>query len=270
MEHFYSNSDSDTYSEFILLKLHAKQFSAIPIGKKNKMQSLMPEFFLLLGIDFFLATSLLTCIFDKHFSDRLSYLYQLAALGGFGQLLVSREFMAFFPDYMRFWFSLMYLTVAVANIAALNAYLYFYKKTKTIAKLFSIIATAPTLAITAMFLYNYAAEATHPIILLPQLPLDLMFLSVFAFDTLVVSVSTYVLIKPKWWQIATPAAALLIGATAFVSLKPALGEAAFIAGAIYVYIILGIACVGVLGAGLYVLLRFWLEKQKTKGGEMTK
>jgi hypothetical protein len=224
----------------------------------------MPEFFMLLGIDFFLAMSLLTCIFDKHFPDKLAYLYQLVALAGFGQLLVTREFSASFPNYMRFWYSFIYLTIAVANIAALNAYLLFYKKAKTIAKLFSIIATAPTFIISTIFLYNYATEATHPIIPLPQLSLDLMFLGVFTFDTIVVSISIYALIKPKWWQITLPTTALLIGATAFASAKPTLGEAAFIAGAIYIYIILGIACVGVLGASLYVLLRFWLEKQKEK------
>ncbi len=95
-----------------------------------------------------------------------------------------------------------------------------------------------------------------------------MFITVFAFDTLVVNVSIFALIRPKWWQIAVPSIALLAGATAFVAMKPTFGETAFIAGAIYIYIILGIACVGVLGAGLYVLLRFWWEKQKGKGGEM--
>ncbi|MDH5447899.1 MAG: hypothetical protein OEY24_01925 [Candidatus Bathyarchaeota archaeon] len=230
----------------------------------------MPEFFMLLGIDFFLATSLLTCIFDKYFPDKLAYLYQLVALAGFGQLLVTREFMASFPDYMRFWYSFIYLIIAVTNIAALNVYLFFYKKTMTIAKLFSIVATAPAFIISTMFLYNYAVEAPHAIIPLPQLPLDLMFISVFAFDTIVVSVGIYALIKPKWWQITIPSAALLIGATAFVSIKPTLGESAFIVGAIYVYIILGIACVGVLGASVYVLLRFWRDIQRKKGGEITK
>jgi hypothetical protein len=83
----------------------------------------MPEFFMLLGIDLFLATSLLTCVLDNYFPDKLAYLYQLIALAGFGQLLVTREFLTTFADYMRFWYSIIYLTVAVANIAALNAYL---------------------------------------------------------------------------------------------------------------------------------------------------
>ncbi len=225
---------------------------------------------MLLGIDFFLATSLLTCIFDKHLPDKLAYLYQLVALAGFGQLLVTREFIVSFDDYMRFWYSMIYLVIAVGNIAALNAYLFFYKKAKTIGKLYSIIATAPALVITTMFLCNYAAEAAHPIIPIPQMPLDTMFLSVFIFDTIVISGSIYALIKPKWWQIAAPISALLIGATVFVYMKPVLGESAFIAGAVYVYIILGIACVGVLGAGLYVLLRFYRENKKMEGGEILK
>jgi hypothetical protein len=230
----------------------------------------MPEFFMLLGIDFFLAISLLTCIFDRYFPDKLAYLYQLVALAGFGQLLVTRGFMSSFADYMRFWYSFIYLAISVVNIAILNAYLLFYKKAKTIGKIFSIVATAPTLIISIMFLSNYAIEASHPIVALPQVPLTLMFISVFAFDTLVVSVGVYALIRPKLWQLVLPAVALLIGGAAFVSVKPMLGEASFIAGAIYIYILLGIACVGVLGAGVYVLLRFWLEKRKKKGGEILK
>ncbi len=225
---------------------------------------------MLLGIDLLLATSLLTCILDQHFPEKLAYLYQLMALAGFGQLLVTREFLTSFADYMRFWYSVIYLTIAIANIAALNAYLYFYKKKRMMAKLFSAIATVPSLTISVMFIHNYAVAASHPIIQLPQLSLDLMFMSIFVFDILVVSVSIYALIKPKWWQVAIPTLAILIGATAFVSLKPAIGETAFIAGAIYIYITLGIACVGVLGAGFYVLLRFWLEKQRMKRGDVAK
>ncbi|MGQ9625259.1 MAG: hypothetical protein ACUVT9_07840, partial [Candidatus Bathycorpusculaceae bacterium] len=89
---------------------------------------LQPEFFALLGIDLFLAISLLTCLLDRHFPWQLPYVYQLAALAGFGQLLVSREFVASFGEYMRFWYSLLYLVVALANIVAVNVYLGVMKK----------------------------------------------------------------------------------------------------------------------------------------------
>lgn len=78
---------------------------------------LQPEFFLLLGIDLFLAISLLSCLIDKHLPWQLPYLYQVASLAGFGQLIVAKEFMALFGDYMRFWFSMLYLLIALANIS---------------------------------------------------------------------------------------------------------------------------------------------------------
>lgn len=213
---------------------------------------------MLLGIDFFLATSLLTAVFDKYFPEKLAYLYQLVALAGFGQLLVTREFMASFADYMRFWYSFIYLLIAVASIAGLNAYLYF-RKSKDFARLFAGIATTPTLIISTMFFYNYAAVAAHPIVTLPQLPLSIIFINVFAFDVLVVSLSIYALIKPKWWQVAIPATVFMAAAAAFVLAKPMFSEALFVAGAIYIYVILGIACIGVLGACTFVLLRLWRE-----------
>jgi hypothetical protein len=52
---------------------------------------LKPEIFLLLGIDLFLAISLLLTLIDKHFPWQLPYLNQAAALAGFGQLIVSKE-----------------------------------------------------------------------------------------------------------------------------------------------------------------------------------
>ena len=83
---------------------------------------IQPEFFLLLGIDLFLATSLLSCLLDKHFPWQLPYLCQVASLAGFGQLLVAKEFMTMFGDYGRFWFSLLYLIVALATLVAINVY----------------------------------------------------------------------------------------------------------------------------------------------------
>jgi hypothetical protein len=88
-----------------------------------KCPPLMPEFFLLLAIDIFLAVSLLTCLLDKHFPTALSYIYQLAALIGFGNLLVSREFLQIFDEYMRFWYSIIYLAIGLPNVAAVNLYL---------------------------------------------------------------------------------------------------------------------------------------------------
>jgi len=221
---------------------------------------MQPEIFVLLGIDFFLAISLLTCLLDKHFPGQIPYVYQLAALAGFGQLLVSREFMAFFGEYMRFWYSLLYLIVALANIVAVNVYVCFMKKLLNYAKVFMLTVTFPSLALTTFFLSNYAEFAVHPLVMVPPVSWEATFMGIVAFDTFVVAVGTYVFFKPKWWYIALGAGTLVTGASVYALVRPPWGGAAFVVSAIA----LAIACVGVLGASVYILARIWVDTLKER------
>jgi len=221
---------------------------------------LQPEFFALLGIDLFLAISLLTCLLDKHFPWQLPYIYQLAALAGFGQLLVSREFMAFFGEYMRFWYSLLYLIVALANIIAVNIYLGIMKKLLNYAKVFMLTVTFPTLLLAVFFLSNYAEVAVHPLIMTPHMSWEATFIGIVAFDTVVVGVGTYVFFKPKWWYIAIGAGTAITGASLYALFKPSWGQAAFVVSAIA----LAMACVIVLGVSVYVLAKIWIETLKER------
>ena len=216
---------------------------------------LHPEFFLLMGIDIFLATSLITALFDKHFPSKIPYIYQLAALAGYGNLNVSKEFLQTFNLYMRFWYSLIYLVIAVANTFALTIYLGFTKKQWKLARIFTYTVVIPILMISAFFLSSYLSLATHPIFVLPPLTFELTFLSVIIFDSIVVSLGIYLFIKPKWWHIAVPTAIVIIGASVYTLLKPEWKSFAFIICAT----VLGIACAAVLGASIYVLIKLWRE-----------
>jgi len=221
---------------------------------------LQPEFFALLGIDLFLAISLLTCLLDKHFPWQLPYIYQLAALAGFGQLLVSREFMALFGEYMRFWYSLLYLIVALANIIAVNAYLGIMKKLLNYAKVLMFTVTFPALTLAAFFLSNYADVAVHPLIMTPHMSWEATFIGIVAFDIVVVGLGTYVFFKPKWWYIAIGAGTAITGASIYALYKPSWGEAAFVVSAIA----LALACVLVLGVSVYVLAKIWIDTLKER------
>jgi len=221
---------------------------------------LQPEFFALLGIDLFLAISLLTCLLDRHFPWQLPYVYQLAALAGFGQLLVSREFMAFFGEYMRFWYSLLYLGVALGNIVAVNVYLGVMKKLMNYAKVFTFTVTFPALSLAVFFLSNYAEIAVHPLVMGPQMSWEATFVTIVAFDTLVVGLGSYVFFKPKWWYIALGAGTAITGACMYTLFKPSWGAAAFVVSAIA----LGIACVLVLGVSIYILARIWVDTLKER------
>src|SRR5438093_256784 len=53
---------------------------------------LLPEFFMLLGIDIFLAMSLLSALLDKELPSTLQYLFQGAAIIGLGQLFINQGY----------------------------------------------------------------------------------------------------------------------------------------------------------------------------------
>jgi hypothetical protein len=221
---------------------------------------LQPEFFALVGIDFFLAISLLTCLLDKHFPWQIPYVYQLAALAGFGHLLVSREFITFFGGYMRFWYSLLYLIVALANIIAVNLYLGIIKRLMNYAKIFTFTVTFPALSLAVFFLSNYAEVAVHPLVIVPQMSWQATFIGIVAFDTLVVGLGTYFFFKPKWWHIALGAGTSIVGATVYAMFRPSWGAAVFVVSAIA----LAIACVLVLGVSVYILARIWIDTLKER------
>lgn len=77
----------------------------------------------MLSSDIFLLLSLLTCLLEDRFPNAVPYVYQIAAIMGFGHLVVSRMFLTVFDEYMRFWYNLFYLAVALANVVAVNLYL---------------------------------------------------------------------------------------------------------------------------------------------------
>lgn len=132
----------------------------------------MPEFFALLGIDVFLAISLITCLLEKRFPKVVPYIYQFAALFGFAQLLVSKEFMVVFGDYMRFWYSLIYLVIALGNIIAVNVYLAIQKGLLKLAQFFLGTITFPITLVSIFFVLDYANSMAPSVLLFPRLPLD--------------------------------------------------------------------------------------------------
>jgi hypothetical protein len=117
---------------------------------------LLPEFFALLGIDLFLLLSLLTCLLDDRLPKAIPYIYQIAALAGFGHLIISKDFLTVSGEYMRFWYCFFYLIVALANIVAVNIYLAVPKGLYTITKVWSGAVTFPSILISAFFVSQYS------------------------------------------------------------------------------------------------------------------
>ena len=108
---------------------------------------LVPEFFVLLGIVIFISMSLLSAFLVDDLPSRLQYLFQIAAMVGLGELLISQGFV----DLTRFWLSLVYLASALSSVVGLNAYLGVVRRRMDMASTFSGTITVPTVMISAVF-----------------------------------------------------------------------------------------------------------------------
>jgi len=224
--------------------------------KVQSLPPLLPEFFAVLGIDLFLVLSLLTCLLDDRFPKGIPYVYQIAALAGFGHLMISKDFMVVFGEYMRFWYCFLYLVAALGNTVAVNLYLGIVKKLLNYARVFMLTVTFPTLSLAVLFLLNYAEDAAHPPIMVPQLFGENALIPIIALGTFMVGLGASIFFKPKSWYRALGAGTIVTSISLYILIKPALGGAAFMTLAIA----LAAAC-AVTGIGLGHL------KIKKKGGE---
>jgi len=157
---------------------------------------LLPEFFVLLGIDVFLAISLLTCLLDRQFPLAIPYIYQIAALAGFGHILVSKGFMSTFGIETRFWYCLVYLGIAVANVIAVNVYIAALKKRPILAGVFSGTVTFPTILVCIFFVSAYANGVAPPLPILPPIPMESIYVAL-VFCAAVLGVGIMVSLKPE-------------------------------------------------------------------------
>jgi len=105
---------------------------------------------------------------DDRVPKAIPYIYQIAALVGYGHLLISKEFFVIFGEYMRFWYCFIYLIVGLANIVAINIYFAVVRRQWTLAKIWSGAVTFPTVVISTFFVSNYTSiqQATLPLLTL--------------------------------------------------------------------------------------------------------
>ena len=213
---------------------------------------LPPEFFALLGIDLFILLSLLTCLLDDRFPKAIPYVYQIAALVGFGQFMFSKDFLIPFGENMRFWCCFFFLVVALANTVAVNVYLGIVKKLLNYARVFMMAVTFPALSLAVLFLFNYVETAVNPPMIVPQLLGQEILIVIVGLGTFMGGLGASVFFKSKSWYTALGVGTIVTSTCLYTLFKPMWGAAAFMMLAIS----LPPACV-ITGIGLVHFERKW-------------
>jgi hypothetical protein len=155
---------------------------------------LPPELFILVGINVFVALSLLTSLFDDPFPLAVPYVYQIAGLAGYGQIWVNSALL-FSSVEARFWDSVLYLTVAVANTIAVNVYITFNKRLLSAAGVFLGAVTIPTMVISLVSVSSYVNGMAISIPAFPIVPVQSLYI-VLAVCVVILGLSAAASLEP--------------------------------------------------------------------------
>ncbi len=131
------------------------------------------QFFLLLGIDFFLAGSIAAIVFEERFPKAIPYMLILGSFLGFSQLLAGPEYMDQMDDAIQFYYCASFTLVAVASLVGLSLYLFFGQPdpTKKSVMVQSVLFTvALPIPAAVGFLFFASAYVNDKAVALPFLP----------------------------------------------------------------------------------------------------
>ena len=106
---------------------------------------------MLLGISIFLAVSVITALLERHLPSVLQYLFQVAAVAGLAELLLSQEL----AGAIRVWAGIVYLSFALSSLVAVNIRLAIIRREMNVASIFSQLMTVPVIMISALFLSSF-------------------------------------------------------------------------------------------------------------------
>src|SRR5215831_2603648 len=123
---------------------------------------LVPEFFTMMGIVIFLATSFVCLLLGDHLPRFLPYAFQGAAATGLGALLlVGQRIVTSAPinpdsiSLTSIWIGIPYLASAVSSLVGMNLYLATTRRAAAQTSNLARFVTAPTLLISAILLFAY-------------------------------------------------------------------------------------------------------------------
>jgi len=139
--------------------------------------------------------SLLTAIFDEIFPKAVPYVLQIAALAGFGQMWVNYSVLSSSVE-LRFWCGMLYLTIALITVLAVNFYIAFKKRLLGAAGFFLGAFTIPVTSVSYFFISSYVNGVAVSIPPLPMVPVEGLYI-VFVLCIVILGLSVIMYYEPN-------------------------------------------------------------------------
>ena len=117
--------------------------------------ALVPEFFTLLGIVVFLATSLVSALIGEEVPSIIQYIFQAAGAAGLALLFLDQGA----AGIAGFSIGIVYLSVATSSLVAVNIYLAVVKRNNPLSSILTGVVTVPTFAVSAVLIASFLETA---------------------------------------------------------------------------------------------------------------
>jgi hypothetical protein len=134
------------------------------------LPSFPPQFFILLGIDIFLGTSIATVAFDEHFPTGLPYMLDFGALVGFIQLVLGPRYLVGSPTEIQFYYCMTFATIAILAALGCNLYVTFIRGRRAIGGILAVGMTTPSILVSLSFVSAYVNNVYVSLPMMPLLP----------------------------------------------------------------------------------------------------
>jgi len=161
---------------------------------RRMYSSAPPEIFMFMGINLFLVMSFSISLFEEQFPKPLPYVFQIAALAGFGQIWANYTLLSASIE-SRFWSSLFYLSMSIISVIAINLYVGIRKKRLSSAGILLGVFTIPVGAISFFMVSSYVNGIMIPMPALPIVPIESLSI-VLVCGMVILGLSVMMYLKP--------------------------------------------------------------------------
>jgi uncharacterized membrane protein len=137
--------------------------------------ALVPQFFLLIGINLFLAGSVIIMLLEDQYPKSLPYLLNVGGFIGFGLLWVGHAYFNTLSSALQFYLCAGFAAAAVMSLIVSNLYLLAIKKRPTLGGIFAAVVTAPSFMVLLFFVNAYLSSASFELPLMPAFSLTTIY-----------------------------------------------------------------------------------------------
>jgi hypothetical protein len=156
-----------------------------------------PQFFLLIGIELFLAGSIVTTLLEDYYPESLPYILDVGAFVGLIQLWFGPNYLSGLNEVLQFYYCIGFAVIALLSLVGANLYLFLAKRRAFLSGVFGLVVTVPACLVLLFFGSAYVNAIPVTLPPLPVLSWTEVYVLFFASAVILFSAMAFLVYQRK-------------------------------------------------------------------------